>query len=263
MIDKFDLTGKRALVGGSSQGIGGGIAQQLAEQNASVILVARHEEDLKQKLDQLPNNGNQKHSYLVVDYDNPDQLEAAVTKELENGPIHIVVNNTGGPPPGAVHSANIEEFTTAFRQHIVCNQVLAKLCLPGMKSEGYGRFINVISTSVKQPIPGLGVSNTIRGATANWAKTLSMEVAEHGITVNNILPGYINTRRIAQIAQNRANNSGRTAEEEIKSMAAMVPSKRLAEPDEVGYLAAFLASPAASYINGINVPIDGGRTASL
>jgi 3-oxoacyl-[acyl-carrier protein] reductase len=177
--------------------------------------------------------------------------------------ITILVNNTGGPPPGPALSASLNEFTSAFANHLLCNQVLVQALAPGMKAAGYGRIINVISTSVKMPIGGLGVSNTIRGAVANWSKTLSVELAGFGITVNNVLPGATITGRLQSIIQKNSEKAGKSQDEIKNEMIAEIPVGRIAEASEVAAAIAFLATPAAGYINGINLPVDGGRTGTL
>ncbi len=181
----------------------------------------------------------------------------------DNDPVHILVNNTGGPPPGTVIEARPEEFTTAFAQHLICNQILVQAVVPGMQAAGYGRIINIISTSVKQPIAGLGVSNTIRGAVASWAKTLASELAPFGITVNNVLPGMTRTQRLDSLIASKAEKTGKTIEQITQEMIREIPAGRIGMPHEFAAAVAFLASPAASYITGINLPVDGGRTLCL
>lgn len=256
----LDLTGKHAIVCGASQGIGFEIAKALAELGATITLVARHEEALEKACNQLPNQG---HLYEVADFFHPDSVQEVALKISKQQPIHILINNTGGPPPGPVFQADIEAFRVAFNQHLICNQILASAFIPNMKIEGYGRIINIISTSVKQPLKGLGVSNTIRGAVANWAKTLAMEVAPWGITVNNVLPGATFTQRLEGIIQNKAAKTNQAAENITHEMLAEIPMGRFAKPEEIAAAAAFLATPAAAYINGINLPVDGGRTLCL
>lgn len=261
---KLDLTGKKALVCGSTQGIGKATAIQLASQGATIILFARNEDKLKAVLSELPKNDSQNHSYLVGDFNDPAYLKTILSAYISaNGNINILVNNTGGPAAGPALSADVTEYINAFQLHLVSNQTLVQLVVPGMKEEKYGRIINVISTSVKQPLNGLGVSNTIRGAVANWSKTLSNELASFGITVNNVLPGATNTVRLKQIIENKATKTSKTIDEVAKIMASEVPMQRFAEAEEIANGISFLASPAASYINGINLPIDGGRTKSL
>jgi 3-oxoacyl-[acyl-carrier protein] reductase len=261
----LNLGGKRAMVCGSTQGIGRAAAQELAGMGATVILVARDAAKLEAVCADLPRPQGQAHAYLVADFGRPTQLREALDAfmQLHPEPIHILLNNTGGPPGGATFSADIEEFRAAFNQHLVCNQLLVQACLPGMKAEGYGRIINVISTSVKQPLDGLGVSNTIRGAVANWAKSLANELGGLGITVNNVLPGATETERLQAILQAKVAKAGITETEAANQMLAAIPAKRFARPEEVAYAIAFLASPSASYINGVNLPVDGGRTKSL
>lgn len=259
----INLTGKQAIVGGASKGIGAATARGLAELGASVTAFARNEEALRTLMDFLDTSKGQTHTYYTVDFNQTEDLKAKAKAIAEQKTIHILVNNTGGPAAGPVIEAEAEAFEQAFRQHVVCNQILAQALVPGMKRVEYGRIINVISTSVKQPIPNLGVSNTIRGAVANWSKTLSMEVAELGITVNNVLPGYTNTERLHNLIHNKATNQAKTPEEVEKSMKNSVPAKRFGEAEDLANAICFLASPAAGYINGINVPVDGGRTGSL
>lgn len=254
----LQLTNKNALVGGSTQGIGKATAIALANEGANVTLLARNEEALKAVLTELPGVGQ--HGYIVADFSRPEELEEALAK---NNNFHILVNNTGGPRGGLIHEAEVSEFKNTFTMHLVCNHILVKACLAFMKSEGYGRIINVISTSVKQPLDGLGVSNTIRGAVANWSKTLANELGQFGITVNNVLPGATATERLAQIIKNKSVKTGISQEEASAAMKNSVPAKRFAKPEETADAITFLASERASYINGINLPVDGGRTKSL
>ncbi|WP_074408339.1 MULTISPECIES: SDR family oxidoreductase [Aquimarina] len=255
------LTHKNALVCGSTQGIGKASAKQLAELGANVTLVARNEEKLQHVLTELTTDQGQSHTYIVADFQNPESLQQKIS--ATGRAFHILVNNTGGPAGGPVFNASLEEFERAFTQHLKCNHILAQTVVPGMKKEGYGRIINIISTSVKQPLNGLGVSNTIRGAVANWSKTLANELGAFGITVNNVLPGATATERLNEIINNKATKLGKSIEEASDTMKNEVPAKRFAKPQEIAYAVAFLASEAASYINGINLPVDGGRTKSL
>lgn len=261
---RIDLTGKSALICGSSKGIGRATALCMAEAGASVTLLSRSEEKLKAVLSELSTEHGQTHHYLALDVARTEELEGAVKKHAgEQGPFQILVNNSGGPPGGRAIDAGIDEYREAFNSHLIANQVITSTLVPDMRSAGYGRIINIISTSVKQPIPGLGVSNTVRGAVANWSKTLANELGPEGITVNNILPGFTNTDRLENIFHKKAAESGRSVDKVAKDTAASVPLKRLGEPEELAQAATFLASPLASYINGINVPVDGGRTGSL
>ncbi len=258
-----DLSGKHALIGGASKGIGKAVAYELASLGADVTLLARSEALLDELLQQLPDNGDQHHSYAVVDFDELNQLKDLLNRLTSNTRFHIVLNNSGGPAGGPIVDADIQEFSSAFQRHILASHLIMQATLPGMIEAHYGRFINIISTSVKEPIPGLGVSNTIRGAMGNWAKTLASEVGKYGITVNNVLPGYTGTDRLKNIIANRASGQNITEEQVAQAMKSNVPFGRFAEPPEIAVVVAFLASPAASYINGINVPVDGGRTKSL
>ncbi|MFN3917494.1 MAG: SDR family oxidoreductase [Flavobacteriales bacterium] len=258
------LSGKKAIVCGSTQGIGKAIAIALAELGASIILIARNEEKLKMTKTLLATDKGQKHHYVKADFNLPEDLQIKVEAFLkENGPAHILVNNTGGPAGGPITEAKLDAFRNTFTQHLLCNHILVQACVEGMKAEGYGRIINIISTSVKQPLNGLGVSNTIRGAVANWSKTLSNELGQYNITVNNVLPGATLTGRLTGLAETKAAKQGKTPEEILQEMATEVPMKRVAQPEEIAAAVAFLASPAASYINGINLPVDGGRLACL
>ena len=261
---EMSLIGKTALVCGSTQGIGKATAIELANLGANIILIARNSISLQETLDQLPKSSHQKHQYLVADFVQPNELKQVINQFIQKGNrIHILVNNSGGPKGGAIKDAAIEEFLSAFNQHLICNHILVQAIYPSMIEEGYGRIINVISTSVKQPLPNLGVSNTIRGAVANWSKTLATELGQYGITVNNVLPGATNTARLQSIAKIKADQYGETIEDVFLEMGSESPMKRIAQPEEIAAAIAFLASPAASYINGINVPVDGGRTKSL
>ena len=256
------LNNKYALVCGSTAGIGKASAISLAAEGTKITLVARNEDKLKQVIAQLPNPEN--HSYIVADFSDPAELRHKVSDFINNNHgFHILVNNTGGPAGGPVFSAQLEEFENAFTQHLKCNHVLAQTVVPFMKDEGYGRIINIISTSVKQPLDGLGVSNTIRGAVASWSKTLANELGPFGITVNNVLPGATDTDRLAEIIKNKSAKTGQSEEESANAMKSGVPAKRFARPEELAYAVTFLASECASYINGINLPVDGGRTKSL
>lgn len=260
----LDLSARRAIVCGSTQGIGKAVALELAGLGAHVTLVARNEQSLKQVKSELANNGSQLHSYLCVDFNNTSQLKELVTQFIQRtGPVHILVNNTGGPPSGSIINAKTEEFTSAFNNHLICNHILVQACAEGMKNSGYGRIINVISTSVKQALPNLGVSNTIRAAVGNWAKTLANELGAFGITVNNVLPGATATQRLSSIIENKALKTQVNNDQVKQEMLHEIPLKRFAEASEVANAVAFLASPAAAYINGINLPVDGGRTSSL
>ena len=260
----LDLNNKRAIVCGSTQGIGKAVAMELAQMGAHVTLIARNEQSLKQVKSELANNGSQLHSYVCVDFSNTEQLKELIDQFIQRtGIVNILVNNTGGPPSGPIINAKTEEFTSAFNNHLLCNHILVQACVEGMKNSGYGRIVNVISTSVKQALPNLGVSNTIRAAVGNWSKTLANELGKFGITVNNVLPGATATQRLSSIIENKALKTSLRNEDVKKEMLHEIPLGRFAEASEIANAVAFLASPAAAYINGINLPVDGGRTSSL
>jgi 3-oxoacyl-[acyl-carrier protein] reductase len=255
---------RTALVCGSTQGIGFAVANQLAKDGYNLVLMARNEEKLSSAIARLDNSLGQEHQYLVADFSKPTELKSVIDSFIQKGnTIHVLVNNTGGPKGGLIKDAAPEEFINTFNQHLICNHVLMQAVNPGMIAEGFGRIINIISTSVKQPLPNLGVSNTIRGAVANWSKTLAGELGQYGITVNNVLPGATNTSRLAEIAGVKSEKTGQTVTEIFEEMGGETPMNRIAEPEEVAAAVCFLASPEASYINGINLPVDGGRTKCL
>ena len=259
----LNLTGKVALIGGSTQGIGWASAQMLAAQGARCILIARNEEKLKAAVAVLDGESGLKHGYLVADYTQPDALKVVVGEFLDTNHVDILVNNTGGPAGGPIFNATPDAFLAAFSQHLVCNHILTTMVADGMKTNGWGRIINVISTSVKIPLKDLGVSNTIRGAVASWAKTMANELGKYGITVNNVLPGATGTERLSAIVANKAAKQGLAQEQVEHEMMAEIPAGRFGRPEEIAAMVAFLASPAAAYVNGTSIPVDGGRTGSI
>ena len=261
----ISLKGKNAIVCGSTQGIGKAVALELASNGASVILIARNEQSLQKTKDELTASPDQRHYCITADFSSPESLKTSVENFLKETKlsVHILVNNTGGPPAGPVLTAKSEEFIQAFTNHLLCNHVLVNAVTEGMKKAGYGRIINIVSTSVKQPIKGLGVSNTIRGAVASWAKTLASELAPFAITVNNILPGATSTGRLNSLLDAKAQKLGISIEKESKEWIREIPLGRFAQPDEIANAVAFLASPAANYITGVSLQVDGGRTSSL
>lgn len=259
----LDLQGKNALVCGSSKGIGKAAAFELAELGANVTLVSRSADKMAAIIKEMAQVEGQQHDFLVADFTDTADLSQKVRGLTATKTIHILVNNTGGPPGGPITEAAPDEFSKAFTAHLICNHLLAKAVLPGMRKEGYGRIINVISTSVKAPLPGLGVSNTIRGAVGNWAKTLANEVGADGITVNNILPGATNTGRLQEIIEKKAIASGKSEEEVTAAMQSSIPLQRFADPREIGAAIAFLATPAAAYITGVALAVDGGRLKNM
>lgn len=261
----MNLLPYRALVGGSTQGIGYAVAVALAEKGCTVTLLARDAARLHEVAAALPTPAGQAHNFLVADFTNPEALAATVheyLKEAGTG-FDILVNNTGGPAGGPLLDAPVEALQAAFNQHIVCNHLLAQAVVPGMRAAGFGRIINIISTSVKIPLPGLGVSNTIRGAVASWAKTLANELGPAGITVNNVLPGATLTQRHTSLIEKKMAQTGQSAEAIEADMLKTIPARRFGLAEEVAAAVAFLASPAAGYINGTSVPVDGGRTGAL
>lgn len=259
----LDLTGKTAVVCGSTQGLGYASAAELALMGCSVVLMARNEEKLKEAVKTLDISKGQKHEFLVADFADTMQVKNAIAAFVQKNTVHILVNNTGGPAGGTALNAKAEEFLTAFNAHLINNHHLAQAVVPGMKAAGFGRIINIISTSVKMPIAGLGVSNTIRGAVANWAKTLAAELGPFGITVNNVLPGFTKTSRADYVISNKAKSQNKTEEQILAELVAEIPAGRIGQPEEFGAAVAFLCSPAAAYINGINLPVDGGRLGCL
>jgi 3-oxoacyl-[acyl-carrier protein] reductase len=260
----LDLSGKHALVCGASRGIGRATAIALARLGADVTLLARSAAALEAARSALPRpNATQRHTALAVDMNELAVLRSRVEALVQTQPVQILINNSGGPPAGPAHTATPEEYLRAFQQHVLAAQILVQAVLPGMRGSGYGRIVNVISTSVKEPIRNLGVSNTVRGAMASWAKTLAGELGPFGITVNNVLPGYTETDRLQQLIRERARAGGQSEESVGQALRASVPLGRFAAADEVAAAIAFLASPAASYIHGVSLPVDGGRIQSL
>ncbi len=255
----LDLTSKTALVCGSSQGIGKGIALALAHLGAKVTLVARNKKALDEVKEELDGN---KHAVFPCDLQKKEDIKT-LASHISSQAYDIVINNTGGPAPGEIVDAEIGDFQKAIEMHLYASHQIMQSALPAMKEKQYGRFINIISTSVKIPIKGLGVSNTIRGAMASWSKTLSLEVGPFGITVNNVLPGFIDTKRLHGLISSIAEKSGQTKEAVSKGMIDTIPAGRFGQPEEIGNLVGFLASPAGAYINGVNIPVDGGRTGSM
>lgn len=260
----LDLTNKTALVCGASQGLGAAVATELALLGANVIALSRNEEKLKVAVAKLDTAKGQQHAYLVADTSDPANVKEKVGACINSGNvIHILVNNTGGPPSGPMINTKAEDLENAFRSHLITAHTLVQLVVEGMKQAGYGRIVNIASTSVKQPINGLGISNTVRAAVANWAKTLANEIGMHGITVNNVLPGFTNTDRLGYLFGKQAEHGNTSVDEIVQKTIALIPAGRMGEPSEFGAAVAFLCSPAASYINGINLPVDGGRIGGL
>jgi len=260
----LELVGKTALVCGGSQGIGAACAMELASLGSHVIVLARSEDKLMALCQQLPQNGNQDHSYIAIDTADRVGLEQQVESQLtQYKSIEILINNSGGPKAGPITQAEEIEFSQGFQNHILVNSLLAKKLLPQMQAQQYGRIINIISTSVKIPIPNLGVSNTIRAAVAAWGKSLANEVGQYGITVNSVLPGFTKTSRLDNLIAASAERLNKSNDEIIAGWKQTIPAARFAQPKEIAAAVGFLASPAAAYINGITLPVDGGRTGCI
>jgi 3-oxoacyl-[acyl-carrier protein] reductase len=259
----LNLQNKTAVICGSSQGIGFATARLLSQQGATCILLARNADALQAAIAQLDTSAGQQHHYAVADFNNPSAVEAAILSITGQTTVHILINNSGGPKSGPIVMAAADEFTESFNRHVVCNQLLTQAVLPGMQAAGYGRIINIISTSVKIPLPNLGVSNTIRGAVASWAKTMANELGTYNITVNNILPGFTNTQRLQSLIAGIALAKQTTPQQIAANLANEIPMKRFGEAEEIANMIAFLASPAASYVSGTSIPVDGGRTGSI
>ena len=244
----INLEGKRALVCGGTSGIGEAAVSALSSCGADVVALSRSASG---------------ENTISCDLEDLASLTLLVTAEIEsNGGFEILINNSGGPPSGPLIDATPNDFEKAFLRHVLASQTLVQLLIPGMKKASYGRIINIISTSVKEPIPGLGVSNTIRGAMASWSKTLSKELPP-SITINNVLPGFTNTERLTELKKTLSVQKGITQDEVEKAWLSTVPEGRLAEPSELGTVIAFLSSPAASFVRGTSIPVDGGRTGSI
>lgn len=256
----LNLEGRRALVCGSTQGMGLAIAKELNKQGASVTLFARNEEEMKKIVSELNGNNN---DYLVADFDDLDSVKSSIAEGLKKGDYHILINNTGGPPSGKIEDATLDDFQTAMSRHLHVSHTLSQMVLPGMKNAKFGRIVNIISTSVKIPINGLGVSNTVRGAMASWAKTMANELGQFGVTVNNILPGFINTGRIKSIVSQRSSSQNKTEQQIKDAMMSTIPAGRFGEPEEIADYVAFLCSNSGAYISGTSLRVDGGRTGSI
>lgn len=257
------LLGKTALICGSTQGIGFATAMELAELGADCVLMARNETALQAAVALLPKQAGQQHNYRVADFDNTEEVEQCMAGLVNNFSVEILVNNSGGPAGGPITEAQPEQFLQTFNRHLICNHIITKAVIPSMKAAGYGRIINVISTSVKIPLPNLGVSNTIRGAVASWAKTMANELGMFQITVNNVLPGATLTQRLESILDQQSVRKGVAVATIAADMQQEIPLRRFAAASEIAQVIAFLASPAASYVTGTSIPVDGGRTGSI
>ena len=260
----LNLTGKNALVCGSTSGIGKSAAVLLAQAGASVTLLARNADKAAMIVADLAQQPGQNHNYLIADLSSELSLKACLdSSAFKERSFHVLVNNNDGPPAGPIVDAGLPDFLSALQGHLFANHLLVQAVLTGMKTSGYGRIINIISTSVKVPLKGLGVSNTTRGAVANWAKTLSGELAQYQITVNNVLPGATKTERLSSIITNKAQKTGRSEGAIEAEMLEEIPMGRFALAEEIAAAIVFLASPQAAYISGTNLVVDGGRTGCL
>ena len=255
---KIDLSGKKALIGGSSKGIGLGIAKEIAESGASVCLMARNETKLKEIVSKLPSSENQNHDYLVVDFSNFDGFKIIIKDYVNKNRIDILINNTQGPPAGNSLSKDIESYQEAFDLLFKSVVYTTSLIVPKMLKNKWGRIINVTSVSVKEPLNYLVLSNSIRSAVVAWAKSLSVDVGKGGVTVNSILTGYFDTERIKDLNKEKSKSLNISEDEVLEKMKSLVPINRLGKTEEFGYLVSFLSSDKAAYINGASIPIDGG-----
>ena len=258
---KISLKNKKAIVCGGTNGIGYSIAQKFSELGATITLIARNKNKLIKTKESLYGDN---HNFICANFSNPNELQKKIIENKINKNYYsILINNTGGPPPGKISDIKNEDFLDSINKHLICNHILFKAVYKNMKKNDFGRIINIISTSVKEPIPNLGLSNTTRGAVASWAKTLSKEIGKYGITVNNILPNSVNTSRLKNLFTSMAKNENTNYLNIKQKWTENIPVGRIAEPEEIAYLAAFLVSKYASYINGINLPIDGGKLSSF
>jgi 3-oxoacyl-[acyl-carrier protein] reductase len=252
------LVGRVARVTAASKGLGRAIAEELAAEGATVAMCARGEAALKEAADSVASRGNQVLP-IVGDVSRTEDVERIVGDTIARfGRVDILVNNAGGPPSGPFESLTPAQWDEAIRLTLLSAVNLTRLVLLGMKERKWGRIINVTSITVKQPVDGLMLSNSIRAAVTGFARTLANEVASFGITVNNILPGFTRTERVEELARQTAEREGITADEALAKSISQIPMRRLAEPREFAAVAAFLASERASYVTGVSVAVDGG-----
>lgn len=257
------LKGRVALICGASRGLGLACAEKLAVEEVKVILLSRNKDILSERVSKLNSKGI-KAQFISADLSIIEEIPAIVKKaESFWGNVDILINNAGGPPSGPNLSFNADVWIHSFRQNFLSAEELTKLLIPAMAESRWGRIINLTSITVKQPVKDLILSNSIRMAVIGWAKTLSLEFAAAGVTINNIATGYTLTERINELAAVKAEQSGRDAEEVIEEMASKIPMKRMAKPEEIASAVAFLASDAASYITGVTLPVDGGYIAGV
>ena len=254
----MNFKGASVVVCGGSDGIGKSCAILFANNGANVTIVARDKSKIENVINGLNSDQGQSHNLVCVDFNDPNELQRVIHDKLDKE-IDILINNSGGPHGGLLEDSSLEEFKVAFDRLMLSSQVISSFALRNMKKQKYGRIINIISTSIKQVIPGLGVSNTIRGAVAQWGKTLALEVGEYGITVNNVLPGYTKTDRLAELSLEKSKALNITQDKIEEIWAESTALKRLAMPEEIAHSILFLASDKASYITGHNLAVDGGR----
>lgn len=255
----FQIKNKTAIVCASSQGLGKAAALELASEGVNLVISSRNEETLLSVKKEIETSTNAKIVSIVADLNKPkdiDNLYAKANSEL--GPIDILINNAGGPPPSNFDSLNDEDWLKAFNLTMMSSIRLSKLVLPDMKERNWGRIINISSVSVKTPVPGLFLSNSLRMGVLGWSKALSDEVAPKGVTVNSVCPGSTRTARITNIFQSQSEAMGKTIEEIESHAAANIPMLRIGEPKELAALIAFLASERASYMTGLAIQVDGG-----
>lgn len=250
------LEGRTALVCGSSKGIGRSCALMLARAGAKVIACARTIEDLSSLIEEMHGEG---HKAIELDLEDLDEVEKVVSGL---GIVHILVNNSGGPPGGPLLENELDDFEGPFRRHLHASHVITKALVPKMESEGTGRIVNIISTSVREPIDNIGLSNTLRGAMASWSKSMSRELPPC-ITINNILPGFTDTDRLGSLADSISQRTGRSVDDVQDGWMSSVPIQRLIDPMETAAAVTWLCLPSSSGVRGVSLAVDGGRMRSI
>ncbi|MEI8027918.1 MAG: SDR family oxidoreductase [Pseudomonadota bacterium] len=255
MLD-LSLSGRTAVVCGSSQGLGEASAVALASQGANLVCIARNKEMLDSVVTGLV---GERHQFFICDFEKREQVEN-IAKQLSDMNIDILVNNAGGPPPNPATQSSDADYLSAFQMHLLTAATLSNAVIPKMKEQQWGRIVNIVSVSGKTPVANLAVSNSVRGAVINWSKTLSNEVASHGITVNCVLPGYTRTSRLEQLNTLAAQRTGKTKQEVESGIIAQIPMGRFGRPEEIAAAVAFYSAPASSFVTGTCLPVDGGWT---